>query len=551
MEVSMKKIRAFALAVAMLAWFSSLDSQVKHGHSKGELEEVGEVHFSISSDRPETQEEFNRATAMLYSFAYPQARKAFYDLTMRDPKCAMAYWGIAMSYFHPIWQEVPTPEDVKTSLKAIRNAKYVGIKTNREKDYIASIEAFYMESDSIDYPTRVLNYEKAMEQMVLRYPDDDEAKVLYALVLDATALKTDKTYAKQKKAGELLLKVFAKQPNHPGIVHYIIHAYDYPPLAELGLNAARKYAKIAPSVPHALHMPSHIFVRLGLWEDNIATNIASANAGLELARTADPANSSFDALHAWDYMTYGYLQLAQDKKAKEVVEMAGGVLKIDRSNFAAAYALAAIPARYALERKDWSAVASLSLHPENFPWDRFPMFASLTYFAKALGAARGGNVAAAHVNIEKLRSLHQRTLEAKDNYWANQVEILVQSATAWALLAEGKNDEAVKMMRSAADMEDASDKNPVTPGSLVPQRELLGDLLLESKNPQLALAEFEASLAIAKNRYNSIAGAAKAAEQSGNREKAKSYYLKLVELCAKSDTQRPDVEKAKAFLAER
>jgi tetratricopeptide (TPR) repeat protein len=536
------------MITALLSGGTVAFTQEKHGHTGGE--EVGEVHFTISTDRPQTQEDFNRAAALLYSFAYGDALRAFHDLTLRDPSCAMAYWGVAMSYFHPVWEEVPAPNDVKTSLEAIKSAKHVGIRTEREKDYIAAIEQFYSDADNVDYKTRVLNFEKAMEQMTQRYPDDMEAAIFYALALDATALKTDKTYTKQKKAGDILLKIFAQQPNHPGVAHYIIHAYDYPPLAALGLNAARKYSRIAPSVPHALHMPSHIFVRLGLWEDDVQTNIASAKAAQEQARKLDPNISSFDALHAWDYMMYGYLQLAQDKKARRLLETVSGVEKTNRANFAAAYALAAIPARYALERHDWAMAVSLSPHP-NFPWDKTPWFEAIIPFARAIGAARTGDAPRAQLDVGKLSTFYKASVAANDSYWANQVDILYKSATAWTLHAQGKNDEALKMMQGTADQEDASDKHPVTPGAPIPQRELLGELLLELNQPKQALTEFETSLASAPNRFNGLAGAARAADLSGDRVKATSYYRKLVELTKTADSDRPALQLAKEFLGSR
>ena len=454
-----------------------------------------------------------------------------------------------MSHFHPIWEEVPSAQQVKAALAAIKSAKYVGIKTDREKDYIAAIEIIYTDMEKMEYRSRVLEFEKAMEKMCSKYPDDREAEVIYSLVLDATAPKTDKTYAKQKKAGEILLKVFQEQPNHPGVAHYIIHAYDYPPLAKYGLDAARKYARIAPSVAHALHMPSHIFVRLGLWDANIKANIASADAGFANARKDNPNASSFDALHAWDYIMYGYLQQAQDKDAKALVEKLRSIHQMDRANFAAAYALAAIPARFAVERHDWKTAASLAVSPDDFPWDRFPWSQSLTYFAKAIGSARSGDIASARANFEKLQSLQKASISANEPYWANQVEILQKSAEAWTRLAEGKNDEALQMMRAAADQEDASDKHPVTPGSIMPQRELLGEMLLEVNNPKQALDEFEASMIPTPNRFNGIAGAATAAELSGDRVKAKKYYASLVELTQKADTERAQLEEAKKFLA--
>ncbi len=530
---------------SVVLWCSFAAAQT-HKHTK---EEIGEVNFPITTTRPETQEAFNNAVALLYSFAYADALRAFEEITFTEPSCAMAYWGIAQSLFHPVWEEIPTPEYVKAAQNAIRSANNVGIKTEREKDYINAIGIIYLDVEKSDYRARVLEYEKAMETMYRKYPDDREAAILYALTLDATALKTDKSYEKEKKAGQILLKIFAEQPNHPGVVHYIIHAYDYPPLAALALDAARKYAKIAPAVPHALHMPSHIFVRLGLWEDDIESNIASAKAAEEHARKIDKANNSFDALHAWDYMMYGYLQIAQDKEAERLLDTVKGVHKIDRANFAAAYALSAIPARFALERRNWKSATSLTVQPEDFPWDRFPFFVAMTYFAKGMGAARIGDVDAAHAAIEKLKSLQKATLVVKEAYWANQVDILAKSLLAWTMHAEGKNDEALKTMRMAADLENATDKSPVTPGALIPQRELLGDLLLELNQPKEALVEFETSLALAPNRFNGIAGAARAAGLSGDRDKARKYSASLVELCRKADTVRPQVEEAKIYLS--
>ncbi|MBI4427834.1 MAG: hypothetical protein HY562_01820 [Ignavibacteriales bacterium] len=542
----MKKAMVYIMATLMTVLWTSIATAQGHGKMK---EEVGEVHFTISSDRPETQEQFNRAVALLYSFAYGNALKAFYDITLLEPKCAMAYWGIAMSHFHPVWEEVPNPAQVKASLEAIKNAKHVGIKSEREKDYIAAIEIIYTDVEKTEYRSRVLNFEQAMENMYLKYPDDREVAVIYGLTLDATALKSDKTYAKQKKAGEILLKVFEEQPNHPGVVHYIIHAYDYPPLAKLGLNAARKYARIAPSVAHALHMPSHIFVRLGLWEDNIQTNIASADAGLANARKDNPEASSFDALHAWDYIMYGYLQQAQDKEAQALVEKLRSVRQLDRANFAAAYALAAIPARFSIERKDWKSATSLMTSHSDFPWEKFPWTKSLTHFARAMGFARIGDIANARLSIDELQGLQKASAAANEPYWANQVEILKKSAEAWTLLAEGKTDEALRMMHAAADQEDASDKHPVTPGSIVPQRELLAEMLLELNDPKQALSEFEAALIPTPNRFNGIAGAARAAALSGDKVKARKYYASLVALTKKSDTERAQLEEAKKYLA--
>ena len=529
----------------LLIWISPAPAR-QHSHTK---KEIGDVHFAISSTRPETQEAFNNAMALLYSFAYADAFRAFNEITLTDHQCAMAYWGMAQSFFHPVWEEVPTAENVKIAQEAIRMARRVGIKTEREKDYIDAIEIMYSNIGKTEYPQRVLEYQKAMEKMYEKYAGDQEAAILYALILDATAPKTDKSYAQQRKAGQILLKIFDEQPNHPGVVHYIIHAYDYPPLAGLALNAPRKYAKIAPAVPHALHMPSHIFVRLGLWEDNIATNIASASTALELAHKTNPTYSSFDALHAWDYMMYGFLQVGKDKEARRLLDTVQAIRTIDRANFAAAYALSAIPARYALERHDWKSAAALTSQPVEFPWGRFPFFEALTWYAKGMGAANIGDTGSARAAIEKLQSLYEASLKAKEPYWANQVDILRNSVQAWVLHAEGKNDEALKTMRAVADHEDATGKHAVTPGSLIPQRELLGDLLIELNQPKDALVEFESSFITTPNRFNGIAGAALAAERSGDRGKARKYYMALVDLTRSTDVTRREVDQARTFLS--
>lgn len=534
------------LLVVLVVAGKTTRAQDHHSESK----EIGVVHFPITCENPSTQQDFDRAMALLHSFWYYRALKDFNEIRMREPKCAMAYWGIAMSYFHLLW-EPPTSEEIDYAWTALKNAKHVGAVTDRERMYIEALESFYQDAGKTDHRSRLLAYEKAMERITIAYPDDQEAAILYALALNASALKSDKTLANNKKAGEILLKVFQQQPDHPGVAHYIIHSYDSPQLASQALNAARKYAKIAPAAPHALHMPSHIFIRLGLWEDNVETNIASARAGQENARQSDPTATSFDALHAWDYIVYGYLQTGQDRKAKEIVDQVLGVQKFDRPNLAAAYALAAIPARYTLERRRWNEATALELHPEAFPWDRYPWVQAVTWFARTLGAARTGDSDLARKGVEKLRTLYAASTEKKDAYWAGQVDILRQAAEGWTCRAEQKNEEAVKFMRSAADQEDATDKHPVTPGSIVPMRELLGELLLELRQPKQALVEFEVSLASAVNRFNGIYGAARAAEMAGEREKAESYYRKLLALCEKADTDRPEVENAKSYLAKK
>jgi hypothetical protein len=377
-----------------------------------------------------------------------------------------------------------------------------------------------------------------MERLSQRYPDDREAAIFYALALNATALPTDKTYANQLKAAAILEKVFAEQPQHPGVAHYLIHSYDYPPIAEKGVGAARRYAGIAPAAPHALHMPSHIFTRRGYWQESVESNRASAAA----------AQNHFDQLHAMDYLTYAYLQMAQDQAAKRVLDDMNAIQKINTEHFVVGFALATIPSRYALERGRWSDAASLTLFGKEFPWGRFPQSEAQLVFARGLGAARSGNAAAARQDLDRLQVLRDALAAAKNGYWAEQVDIQHRIVAAWIARAEGKKDEALALMRSAADREDATEKHPVTPGPLVPARELLGEMLLESNEPAQALKEFEASMRVEPNRFRGLLGAARAAELAGDRGKARTYYSQLVILGEKADSERPEILQAKTFL---
>src|SRR5262245_14740379 len=535
--------------VLVLSLASGALAHEDHQHAVGSPEQLGTVHFSISCNAA-AQKEFERGVAMLHSFWFEEAGKTFSDVVKLEPSCAMGYWGVAMSLYHPLW-EPPDTVALQQGWTAIEKAKSVGAKTDREKDYIVAIEAFYKDTDKRDHHTRALAYEKAMEQVYLRYPADREAAVLYALALDATALPTDKTYANQQKAGAILEKVFAEEPNHPGVAHYIIHSYDYPPLADRALTAARSYAKIAPSVPHALHMPSHIFIRLGLWQESIESNRASAAAAKEYALKAFTGSAWDQQLHAMDYLAYAYLQSAQEQEAKGVLDELNLMEKAEPESGISAYALTAIPARYVLERRHWAEAASLALHPSTFPWSRYHWAEANLYFARALGAARSGNTVSARQDVEKLQSLHDTLAEAKQSYWADQVEIQRRAAAAWLAHAEGKSEQALTLMRSAADLEDITEKHPVTPGPIVPARELLGDLLLELQEPGQALQAFEASLRTSPNRFNGLSGAARAAQLVGDTEKAHTYYAKLVSLCDHADSTRSELTEARTFLAKR
>jgi Tetratricopeptide repeat len=543
------KIRLILLASLLtFPGVSGVRAQEMHVHDSSE--KLGRVNFPVSCSAA-AQKQFNHALALLHSFQYAEAEQAFAEVTITDPSCAMSYWGIAMSNYHPLWSP-PTVKDLQKGAAATEKARTLNPKTKRERDYLAAIETFYKDSDRLDHRTRARAYESAMKQIYLNYPGDNEAAIFYALALNERALVIGEAeYVDNKKlAAKILNKVLPKEPDHPGIIHYLIHSYDLPGLAYLALPAARNYAKIAPSSAHALHMPSHIFTRLGLWQDSIQSNLASAAMAKANVAKMKPGAASQDELHAFDYLVYAYLQGAQDQKAKSILDEAGALSQVDQEVFQVAYAWSAMPARYALERHRWDEAAALTLHPVSFPWDRFPFAQANIYFARAVGAARSGNTVLASEEIAKLGSIQRTLSEIKIGYdWGTQVEIQRRAAAAWLARAEGKNEEALQLLKAAADLEDTTEKHPVTPGALLPAREMLGDLLLEMKEPARALKEFETVLQTSPNRFNSLYGAARAAEASANHQKARSYFKKLVALCPHSDGSRPELQKATTYLA--
>jgi tetratricopeptide (TPR) repeat protein len=504
-----------------------------------EKEKLGNVHFPVSCGL-DAQRQFDRALTMLHSFVYPQGLEAFTQLATTNPDCAMAYWGIAVSARANPLVGSPDAAALERGSQAVEKAKAAGAPTPRERDYIAAIDAYYHDWQQRDYPARVLAYEAAMEEVYRRYPDDDEAALFYALAIDeaVTVLPADKNYARPRKAGQILERVLAAQPDHPGVLHYLIHTYDFPSLAARALPAAKRYAQVAPSAPHALHMPSHVFSMLGMWPESIRSNQASLGA----AKTY---------VHAMDFMVYAYLQGAQDREAKRLVDESaallasqappaahsptGGVLAVHT-------AFAAIPARYALERGQWAEARALSLRPS------YPAADAITYFARAIGAARTGDEAGGRKEIEHLRSAHTALTQSRDVYWAEQVAIQRLAAEAWVSYATGKKSEALKQMQAAADREDASEKHVAMENRLWPMRELLGELLLALNRPAEALRAFELSLKAAPNRFRGVYGAARAAERLGNRAQARRYYEKLDALSSRADTDRPEVAKARAFL---
>ena len=539
----MNQLRLIFVTLMFAMWTILVPPAIaQHEHPAGDPTKLGKVSFPVSCD-PSVQSQFSSAVAMLHSFWYEKASDTFAGVAEKDPTCGMAYWGIAMTYYHQIWSP-PGPADLKAGVSALAKAKAAGTKTQRERDYIAAIETFYRDSDKLDHGTRALAYEKAMDQLQVRYPDDHEAAIFHALALVAAAVPTDKTYVNQKRAGAILEPLFVEQPEHPGIAHYIIHAYDYPPLAARALDAARRYAKIAPDSPHALHMPSHIFTRLGLWQESIDSNLASA-------ASAQKNNAPGNELHAKDYLIYAYLQGAQDREAKKALEEPPQGRADDPQYMNWLYAMGTSPARYAVERHRWVEAAMLPIPPNTFPGGRWAWTEANLHFARALGASHTGKTETARKEVEQLTSLRDTLLQSNDKYWADQVDIQRESATAWLTLAEGKREEALKQMRTAANHEDKTDKNNVTPGVILPAREMLGDMLLEVNEPAEAMVEFEATLHTAPDRFNALSGAARGAKLSGDAAKAKAYYGRLVSLCKHADGDRPDLQDARLVLAQK
>ena len=505
---------------------------------------AGKVHFPVSCSI-QAQSRFDEGLALMHHMMYVQAEKTFEAIAKKEPDCAMAHWGIAMTQFHPLWPGATGEAALKKGSAAVEKANLLSPPTVREQAYVDAAVAFYQNWDSTDHAARIALWENAQKEIHKNYPDDYEGAVLYALSHLATAPKGDDTYAHQKESGALLEKLNREKPDHPGVLHYTIHAYDNPVLASRGLSAAYAYDKIAPDVPHALHMPTHIFVRLGKWLEVIELNGRSARAALNF-----PADGliSHHYPHALDYKIYGYLQIGADANAEEVLKEINANQNYQKS-FVSGYALAAIPARYYLENREWAKAAELNVgKPSSFPWNKFPEIEAMSYYARGLGAARNGDRAGAEKALAKLDELHERTVNESQTYWASQVQIQRNTVAAWIDYLEGDKKQALALMREAADQEDSVDKHPVTPGPIVPAREQLADMLMESGKPAEAMAEYERVLEISPNRFNSLYGAGYAAELAGNENRAKFYYYTLVQTTQKGKGNRPANKKAKDFL---
>jgi hypothetical protein len=501
-------------------------------HQHGNGEQLGEVHFATSCNEV-AQKDFNRAVALLHSFQFSRAIQGFNSVLGEDPTCGIAYWGIALSdWSNPFAPGAKDQSQLQAGRENLERGKAVGAKTERERAYLDAVDKLYSDYESTPQRARLIAYRDSMLQVAAKYPGDHEAQIFYALAIAASEDPADKTYAGRLQAGAILENLFEQEPSHPGLAHYIIHTYDVPPLAGRALVAARRYSEIAPDAPHALHMPSHTFTRTGYWQESIDSNIMAAAAARREGQTAEE-------LHASDYEIYAYLQSGQDQAARRIVdslpEIASrfdpkAVLSGAGGPAVGYFALAAIPARYALERRDWTQAARLTVRETPFPHTD-----AITWFARGLGAARLGQTQAANQAATALQQIHEFLVNAGESYWGLQVEIQELAIRAWTALAEGKKEEALRQMRSAAEREDGTEKSAVTPGPLAPARELLGEMLLEMNEPAAALVQFEATLKKEPGRFRALYGAARAAQLSGNRDASQRYFRELWIVCVHAD----------------
>jgi tetratricopeptide (TPR) repeat protein len=536
---SSHKIFAPILGLSLL--LSSTAAWAHDNETKARSEKLGRVVFKTSCS-PEAQKQFERALAMLHSFFFPETVKAFTAIPETDPSCAIAYWGIAISQRpNPLVPPFPA-EALKKGLEAIEKGESVGAKTQRERDWLAALKTFYQDYETIDQDTRTKNYANAMDALAKKYPDDVEAKIFYALALNETF--DHKNMDPLLKAIAILEPIDKKYPDHPGVTHYLIHSYDFAPIATRGVPAANKYAKIAPAAPHAQHMPSHIYSMVGMWEQSISSNQRAIAVSSEYATRTKLDGVLAGVPHSYDFMTYAYLQLGQDAKAKALLEPVAAITKTIGPRIAAATAQNAVPARYVLERQDWQAAAQLKPVGTGMPAAE-----AITHFARAVGAARSGGAAAAQSDIATLKDLRGQLEKANQGYWAGQVEIQVLGAQAWVEQAAGNREEALRLMRAAADLEDASEKHVAMENRLYPMRELLADMLTEQNQPKAALAEYEASMKNTPNRLRGFYGAAKAADAVGDAKKARDYFDKLARLTRNADSDRPELQEARKRLA--
>lgn len=538
-------VRAAAISGFVLALAASCLAQ-DHQHRSGE--KLGTVHFATSCNDV-AQKEFDHAMALLHSFEFSRAIEEFNAVLGDDATCGIAYWGIALSdWSNPFAPGIKDKSQLQAGREAAGRGTAARAKTERERAYLAAVGKLYTDYESTPQRTRLIAYRDAMSEVVAKFPEDHEAQILYALAIAASEDPADKTYAGRLKAGAILETLFESEPTHPGLAHYIIHTYDVPPLARQALVAARRYSEIAPDAPHALHMPSHTFTRMGYWQESIDSNIAAAAAARRQGQTAEE-------LHSSDYEIYAYLQTGQDVAARRILdslpEMASrfdpqAVFSGAASPSVGYFALAAIPARYALERREWKQAAQLT--PLATP---FPHTEAMTWFARGMGAGHLKQTQVARDSVSALKNIRERLLKAGESYWAQQVEIQEFEVGAWAALADGKKQEALEQMKSAAQLEDGTEKSAVTPGPLAPARELLGEMFLEMKQPAQALEQFEATLTKEPGRLRALYGAGRAAQLSGKREASQKYFAELLKVCERMDKPgRPEIMEAQKAISQ-
>jgi hypothetical protein len=515
-------------------------------HQHGSGEKLGTVHFATSCNEA-ARNEFDRAVALLHSFQFSRAIEGFNTVLAKDATCGIAYWGIALSdWSNPFLAGMKDKSQLVAGRESAERGRTAGAKTERERAYLAAVGKLYADYESTPQRARLIAYRDAMREVAAKYTEDHEAQIFYALAIAASEDPADKTYAGRLQAGTMLEKLFAEEPQHPGLAHYIIHTYDVPTLADRALVAARRYSEIAPDAPHALHMPSHTFTRTGYWQESIDSNIAAAAAARREGQTAEE-------LHSSDYEIYAYLQIGQDEAAHRIVDSLPDIAaRFDPKAVVGGaggpsggyFALAAIPARYALERQDWKQAAQLSLRETPFPYTD-----AMTWFARGLGAARLDQAPAANESAAALHQIRERLSKAGENYWALQVEIQETAVWAWAALAEGKKEEAMRQMKSAAELEDSTEKSAVTPGPLAPARELLGEMLLQLNEPAQALEQFEATLKKEPGRFRALYGAAHAAKLAGSRDTSQKYFREMLKVCVRADEPgRSEVAEAKRAI---
>jgi tetratricopeptide (TPR) repeat protein len=534
---------SFLFAFTAFTGRALADDDHSHHHEDLTATQLGTVAFPISC-APAVQKPFERGVALLHSFWYEEAEKEFQHIAVDDPHCSMAHWGVAMSLWHQLWNH-PDAKVIQRGLDEIHEAKTTdGPTTSRENAYIAAIAAFYGDSKKLNHEARAKAYSGAMKKVYESYPDDHEAAVFYALSLLASEPHDDTTFANRKQAAAILEKLFATEPDHPGVAHYLIHSYDKPQLAQLGLPAARRYAQVAPAAPHALHMPSHIFARVGLWQDDIASNLASMAATRKTA--AMHMGGEGHQFHAMDFLIYAYLQSGHEADAAKVIDEIKTMPKM-KSMYGSDFdpqtnALTKFPAIYDLELRHWSDAAALQVVSGSLRGDQ-----SITHWARAIGAARSGNLVEAHKDLAQIAAIRKEFVAEKKTEYAEAVSEDYQEAAAWVAHAEGEDDEAITSLRTLADKADKVGEEPEG----IPAREQLADLLLEAKRPQQALAEYQTDLKLNPNRFNALYGAARAAEAAGKQKDAAEYYATLLKVCDGSNSTRPELSRARELVAQK